>query len=208
MISHKHASIFVHIPKTAGRSLCQGLFNRSRGVHMTAQNFRNLDPSSFDSYFKFSIVRNPWDRLVSFYTMCKSSTALSHRRLMKLCTDMYGTTVFENFLNLTAYILGKETPILSELGFESALELHPQYYWLYEGDNLLVDYVGRFETLLYSYNELCTHLDLPDKINRLPRIGASSGRGLYKNSFNSSTRDLVSDLYAVDCKTFGYSFDD
>src|SRR5438045_929170 len=67
MISHQHRCIFVHIPKTAGNSV-----NRVFGIgwedHKDLQRFAaELEPAVFGSYFKFAIIRNPWDRILSDY---------------------------------------------------------------------------------------------------------------------------------------------
>ena len=91
MISHKHKCIFVHIPKVAGQSIehvflsIHGLSWANRGplllrpnsnpqagparlAHLTAHEYvkcSHLSEELFNSYFKFSFVRNPWDRLLS-----------------------------------------------------------------------------------------------------------------------------------------------
>src|SRR4051812_39230730 len=67
MISHEHRCIFVHIPKTAGNSV-----NRVFGIgwqdHKDLQRYHaELPAELFATYFKFAIVRNPWDRLLSDY---------------------------------------------------------------------------------------------------------------------------------------------
>src|ERR1051325_4646004 len=67
MISHSHRCIFIHIPKTAGNSV-----NRVFGVgwqdHKDLQRYRDeLPKETFERYFKFAVVRNPWDRLLSDY---------------------------------------------------------------------------------------------------------------------------------------------
>lgn len=207
MIVHKHSTIFIHIPKTAGRSIVKGLFSRNRGTHVTASGMRNLDPASFAAYFKFSVVRNPWDRLVSFYTMCRTSNAMPHRILMQRCNILYGSTTFANFIRFVEHILAKEPGILSDMGFESDFELHPQRLWLYGVSNeLLVDYVCKFETLHNCYNHLCETIGLSDRKNKLPRIGASKRRGSYQGSYTNELRDTVGELYELDCSTFDYSF--
>jgi len=93
MISHKHKFIFVHIPKNAGstinhelKELCEitksrkGTLLKERlnvlgekdyplayGKHANDNDMRNLLKDMYGDYFKFCVVRNPWDRLVSIY---------------------------------------------------------------------------------------------------------------------------------------------
>lgn len=81
MICHKHKLIFIHIPKTGGSSIeiainpsvsldespqTLGTGNTSfRGKHWNIDKCQQEYKEYFDSYFKFTFVRNPWDREVS-----------------------------------------------------------------------------------------------------------------------------------------------
>jgi hypothetical protein len=91
MISEKYNTVFVHIPKTAGRSIdyvfieAHGLTwetraplllrandDPSRGpcflTHLFAREYvecGHLSPERFASMFKFAVVRNPYDRFIS-----------------------------------------------------------------------------------------------------------------------------------------------
>ena len=68
--------LFIHIPKTAGMSITETL-NQSFGLpeyddvnyeKIAEQHYllRDLEEKeALDDYFIFSIVRNPWDRMVS-----------------------------------------------------------------------------------------------------------------------------------------------
>src|SRR5258707_7699115 len=62
--------IFIHIPKTAGTSLSQALFGR-HSRHIPYIEYEKGNPRKFRQYFKFTFVRNPWDRLVSTYFFLK-----------------------------------------------------------------------------------------------------------------------------------------
>jgi len=46
----------------------QNVMNYKYAKHSTAQDYFNLyGKEIFDSYFKFSIIRNPWERMISWY---------------------------------------------------------------------------------------------------------------------------------------------
>lgn len=58
--------IFIHIPKTAGKSIAS-LVGLKGACHLTYMQYREIIGSSIDSYDIFTVVRNPLDRLVSAY---------------------------------------------------------------------------------------------------------------------------------------------
>ena len=93
MISLRKRFLFVHIPKTAGNSIQSalrdysedqlvalrkeqdgierfGLRNPNYNIkkHSTLREYRDaLGDEQFRSLYKFACVRNPWDRMVSYY---------------------------------------------------------------------------------------------------------------------------------------------
>lgn len=92
--------IFVHIPKTGGKSIGRAykdkygikedIFNYDfvndkplAKPHMTAKGIRELVGSdNYDKALKVSIIRNPFDRMVSFYFY-------GQRKLKKGCFDSF-----------------------------------------------------------------------------------------------------------------------
>jgi hypothetical protein len=91
MISESFNFLFIHVPKTGGNSIQKVLvpfsddhitwgdpnskerFGIKSSVldiekHSTLEHYRSqLDPERFAQYFKFTCVRNPWDRCVSYF---------------------------------------------------------------------------------------------------------------------------------------------
>ena len=67
-------SLFIHVPKTAGTSLEDALFNiRNRSQHAPLSFWRKrFSSSDWKSMFKFAIVRHPFHRLISGYTYWKN----------------------------------------------------------------------------------------------------------------------------------------
>jgi chondroitin 4-sulfotransferase 11 len=92
MIDRKHKFIFVHIPRTGGSSieisLGRGLgtlkgnntvIGTFQDKHWTCSNYKAENPSEWKSFFKFSFVRNPWDRAISTYEWLKMHKTHPHR---------------------------------------------------------------------------------------------------------------------------------
>ena len=60
--------VFVHIQKTAGKSIRQALGLKKGANHNSAQQWLNeYTVDEWNNAFKFTFVRNPWDRLLSSY---------------------------------------------------------------------------------------------------------------------------------------------
>ena len=204
MISHEHRCIFVHIPKCGGTSiedaiwpgprseqdLWRGRYLNEDGLnqslhHLYARQIRDVVGASvFSSYFKFAIVRNPWDRAVSQYVYVKLGwPRMSPRQVWRLAT-------FSNFLKTVKSV--EDTKWAS------------QHLYLYDDKGtLLVDHVGRFENLEDEFQTIATRIGLYGI--ELPHM-KKSRRRLYQEYYTSKTRDMVAEIYQKDIELFGYSF--
>ena len=81
MIIDKYKTIFIHIPKNAGTSIktffeCKEFYNK----HRTIDQIKKENIKAYDSYKKFTIVRNPYDRMVSWYFYLKRAMGIEQTR--------------------------------------------------------------------------------------------------------------------------------
>ncbi|MBM9514826.1 sulfotransferase family protein [Desulfogranum marinum] len=234
MVSHFHKCIFIHIPKTAGTSLW-GIVNASQDNNKTDQLLLSFKPDDykfdpppphlrasdyikydrvpkelFDSYFKFAFVRNPWDRLVSEYRYRMHAHEYSFKEFL-----------FEHF----------PKPSWND----EYCHVIPQYDFLHdEKGNLLVDFVGRFETLQEDFFYVCEKLNIkkrvllhrnkstsifnrrdnrPMKMLRSTRdkLSINYRRNTFKkftDYYDAESIDFVAKIYKKDIETFGYKFED
>lgn len=193
--------IFVHVQKTGGNSVCTALGRpvRHPDKHMTALWLRDrYGQVAWDSAFKFGFVRNPWDRMVSWWSMfdrCRNSGRVTNAfgRLMLEC----GST-FEQFL-LAFDAMPDDEFFKSEWLFRS------QYSMLSDQDGrLIVDVVGRFEHLAQDWAGIALRLGKPGI--PLPHVNASRHRP-YQEYYSSRTKGIVARHFAADLDAFGYAFD-
>src|SRR5215213_1538704 len=74
LVSYSSKVIFIHIQKTGGDTVSRLLSESVPDIlHLNAKHGFAVDAvkhlDDWNNYFKFAFVRNPWDRLVSWYSM-------------------------------------------------------------------------------------------------------------------------------------------
>lgn len=190
----KKKCIFIHIPKCAGTSVRKALgASSATRDHIDAKIYLKANPTRFGRYYKFTFVRNPWDRLVSVYEYWKGggngTTDLYYQKLVRKLGS------FENFVLC----------FLDEDVLYANLLLRPQYLFIYDYKNeLMVDYVGRFETLQSSYAVVADSL----RIDRQLDVANKSNRMAFKDYYRSvEVKSRVASLYKKDLTLLGYRFD-
>ena len=67
MISYEYKCVYIHIPKTGGTTI-ETLFGEKHDHDNQEEIIEKIGMPAWQSYLKFSIVRNPWDRMVSAYS--------------------------------------------------------------------------------------------------------------------------------------------
>ncbi len=178
--------VFIHINKTGGSSI-----ERALGIgldHSTAlEKYRQLGAAAWERKFTFTVVRNPWDKVVSHY----------HYRVRTNQTSLGDDTIpFPEWLQ-RCYV--DRDPRY----FDQPRMFMPQRQWLVdENDAMLVEFIGRFENLQGDFRRICERLSIEAELGH----AKPSGRGSYRDYYDPQSRDLVGEVFEEDIALFGYEF--
>ena len=184
-------TIFIHIPRTAGSSISSLGIKEIYG-HVTYNWYKKRDPNKFAEYFKFTFVRNPWDRLVSAYFFLKGGGSNSFDKLWyKKNISLYDS--FDEFV----------CKWVNDKNVNSWIHFIPQYKFIFDKDaNNQVDFIGKFERLEKDVHFICDKLRINESI---PHFNKSS-RGDYRTYYSTKTKEIVAYVYRDDIKKLGYEF--
>ena len=189
--------IFFHIPKTAGISVSLALFGNLGGGHENAQFYKCLFGKSFDSYYKFAFVRNPYTRLVSAYEYVKNGNSAfgGDKLFKKQVLDKYET--FDDFVQFW----------LKDNFHKSRPHFRTQFSYINLNGKVVVDFLGRYETLNEDFQKVAEHLNIETNLPT-ENVTQYDKRSYYEKYYsNEKTVAVVQKIYSDDFETFGYSTD-
>ena len=212
-VYHDHSLIYVHIPRTAGVTLHTplgikeqterlgstttlfGYHNQLELDHLTMDLISTLDWIDYESiknFTKVSIVRNPYDRMVSEYHYKRKHNDARFVDAQDISFEVFVKKVFERFREGT--------------NFPQADCAHfiPQVAFVYSSSGkLLVDYIGKYEELSDAFGVInaltgTTNLD----------AGAlqtfATDHEDFQSYYNEELEDLIYRLYRPDFEQFSY----
>lgn len=214
LVSHTHGFAFVHVPKTGGCSISLALqpycdhvmrywMNRwldRIGIHVNhlaphrlkryrlhtpAETLRRQVPAAaFSRLYKFAFVRNPWDLLVSYYNFVRSTPG--HHRSARAV----GLASFDRYVE---YELRRDKISQSRMLCDRR-------------GVLLVDDVGRFESIEADFARICRRLGIDATLPYVNR-GVIRDRRDYRTYYSRRLADRVAEHFAEDIERFGYRFE-
>jgi hypothetical protein len=185
--------IFIHIPKAAGTSVALTLFGQG-SRHVPWFEFQKANPWKYKRYFKFAFVRNPWDRLVSSYFFLRKGG-------MDPQDAAWAEQNLRQFEDFGSFVRGW----VNEENIQTWVHFLPQHYFICNQDGkVMVDFVGRMETMEKDFSYVAGRLGCDKK---LAKVNAGNNRH-YSDHYDEETREIVRRVYARDIELFGYSFED
>jgi len=205
IISHKFQYIFIKTQKTASTSIevalertcgeediiteyalmrVEGFRPRNFegfGQHIAASKIKEKIPNKiWNSYYKFTFERNPFDKMVSWYW---------DKRWRKKTNES-----FKEFC----------------ISCSKEPESFPKGYELYtENDNVVVDFIGKYEKLNEDFSFVCNKLGIPIKgLFPCLRSHYRQDPSHYSKYYDSETKKIIENHFSREIKMFDYFFED
>ena len=196
VVCHTRKIIFIHIPKTAGSSIEHllrdegkyeldfiGVRNGRSTHHYMGIELKMILKELYPKYYKFSFVRNPYDRLISEYFWCRINN-VGHK---------FNKT-FDEFLD---YV---EDVIKNKKFFKPIENDHfiPQYSFLFFNNKLIVNNIFKYEDLETVVPLIKKRLKIKTSLQHLNKS--------VKNeiTLTQEQKDRIYNLYQIDFQTFNY----
>lgn len=192
MISHNDPKfIFIHLPKNAGSSVTKALANY-KGVDreelrpqkykfIYARNLKEVVPNPKD-YFIFSVIRNPWERVVSYFHYLQQIRQPPHN----LSKDVR----FEDWVHAGGFKTLQTQMVQLSDDFPCNVSSY-------------IDYVARLERLDTDWPAICEALG----INCTMMHDKKSDHKHYSEYYNDTTKDIVFKNYKDDIECLNYDFE-
>ena len=217
MINHNHKFIYVKIPRTSSTTtyhmLEQAFPESCERLHVSGHTHildlvNRARPGV--NYYKFTIVRNPWDRLYSSYCYLKQ------RVWLKPDDARRGIDSFEQYVTEGLQGLLDKTPSVRLPGFgptytkqlsSSSPDFFNQIEWISDiSGKVMVHDIYRFED---GVETNCEKIAGKLKIKQFVKIkGNPSARERnYRDVYTSKMIDITNRLFEKDITYFGYKFE-
>jgi hypothetical protein len=206
IVSHAKQFVFFAVPKT-GTHAVRELFSSHKGPddweqqilfgeqvspipeiakiqhgHISVQQIAShLEKAVWENYFKFAIVRNPFDRFISIWLFLNRQNPKFTETPLQWMKS--------------AIVVPR---------FRRRVLVAPQYLQLIdEQGNIAMDYVGRYEQLQDSVDEICGKLQIESTLLIKKN---SSEHQQYREYYDDELKSMVGKFYKEDLNRFGYSF--
>ncbi|GMQ87167.1 MAG: hypothetical protein BMS9Abin08_0365 [Gammaproteobacteria bacterium] len=202
---------FVDIPRTASSSIraelgkeygpLYGKENLIEQVYRTKQVFQDHIPAShmkrilgtalWDKLYTFAFVRNPWERMVSFY----------YYRIRK---GHFGNELsFRDYvLRLRDFYAGQSCELFTYHGFY----LSCSDYILDAFGNNLVSFVGKYENRAEDLDKIAGKLGFRN-IGKLWIQKSAEHQGHYSSPYDDETAEIIRNIFSRDILLFDYKFE-
>jgi len=217
MISHSKKFIFIHPHRTGGSSVELTLKKYSDDIISYRQKYGVSDlpfkhsnipdliknnlitEEEYKSFFKFAIVRNPWDRAISWYFW-----------RLKINKDRYSKELLQKNNNIP--IFDRDTFIAYQY-IEKGYKLPPLVEDLMDINGIfninIYNDIIKEENIEEDLSRICKKLDIPYRglfPYTVPPYGGTNHKH-YTEYYDEELINIVKEVYKEDIESFGYKYE-
>lgn len=202
IISDKNKFVFIHIPKNSGTAMTKELqktYENTKLLKLCERDginigidkmhlyydviYQFISKNVLDNYFKFCIIRNPYNKLYSAWNFIKKRHGYNN------VNDFIKYKLNEEF------IYGKEL-----IPGDARVHYRPQFTFVYDNEgNKFANFIIRYENLNEDISEMNKKYDL-----NIPLYDNGNTQKSYINLLNKESILKINSLYEKDFKLFNY----
>ena len=207
ILSQRHKFIFIAIPKTGTHAIrefirpylgpydweqCNLFTSKSIPIpqiaklkhgHISANNLKKVLPGyTWNEYYSFAFVRNPYDRFLSYINFKFAKNEDYQKDANRFII---------RFIQDTDALDGK-------------VLLRPQCQFVYSEGTQVVKFIGRYERILEGIALIMETLDLQFDLSKF-RVVNSSVRNRNGQELPDQAREFIRAYYSKDFELFGYA---
>lgn len=149
LVNHKTKSIFIHNPKTMGTSISAELKEKYGYINIFGKHDKisKISPDSeLATYFKFGVVRNPYEWLTSYYAHIRKTNNRNWKNYLKVIKNN-NQTGFKHWLKWVLNSSSNDYQVPAD-DLSSG-----QYDWFYS-DDMSADFIVNMSNLKESLVQL------------------------------------------------------
>lgn len=185
--------IYVHIPKTAGVAINQALYDNLGWAHSTVREYKRIfGPYTYNKYYSFTFVRNPYARLLSAFRFlrnggfCENDRVWAERNISRY--DSFNQFVAEWLNEQTIWSYHHFKP---QYSFVCDISLRPE-----------VDFIGKYERINEDFSTVCNKLGIENRLT--VRNSSEMDNSTWSDVYSEPSFKKVSELYKHDFEIFNY----
>jgi len=206
LISDSHRFLFVHVQKTGGSTIDNGLTAALGDVrrisaanrHAPLDRLLQLEPG-LAGYWTAGFVRNPWARMLSWWRMMErfrdGAAQGIERYVDHLQRNRFVASIVADHPDFESFVMRAPD--------EHRRLRKPQVDFL-NNELKRADFTGRQESLEDDLHRIYDHLGLPWE--PLKSVNIDPGRPDYRDVYTEKTRARVGQLFEADLREYGYEF--
>ena len=186
-ISHKYRFVWFRVAKNGTRTTLASL--RGAGIELDVEESYSIRYSlrSYEDYYKFAVVRNPWDRLVSCWLQ-----KVVGKNAFKFDEKMYQE--MKTFSSFVDFVSSKD---IENCNAHFALQSS-----LIDLNHL--DYLARMETFESDLTAIFGNIGIEPF--KLIVTNVTKQRKHYSEYYTESLQKKVQRIYEKDIQLFGYTY--